>query len=474
MEGSETTQLTTIDDGNASPGNEGSSRELLGLALPLVVSQSFMTVQVFIDTLLLSWHNDLEMTASLPAVMWYWLPFGFLQVTAGYTSTFVAQYTGANRPHRVGPAVWQGIHFSLLTGLVFLVMAPAAPFLISLGGHSEALQTLETAYLRSLAFAAMPMLVMSAINGFFSGRGQTWTVLTIEVVGTTVNVALASVLIFGHAGFPEWGISGAGWATVAGSWASAVVAIIWFLRPTYRAEFSTGTGWRFDRDLFARLMRFGTPAGMQTFFDVLVFHLFLQLIGQLGDAAMGATTLAIRLNMVAFLPMMGLGQAISILVGQRLGADRPDLAEKSTYVGQRWMLGYMILVAGIYLGFPHALVSIFEGSRAPGNFAAVASIVPTLLICVAIYSVADALNLSFAFALRGAGDTRFVSLLTFSLAWPIMVGPTFVVVHLGASLYWAWGFATAYIMAMAVCFCWRFRNGKWKAMRVIEAVPEAA
>src|SRR5687767_7025493 len=92
------------------------SRELLKLAAPLILSQSFMTVQVFVDTILLSWHDAGEMAASLPAMMWFWLGFGFLQVTAGYTSTFVAQYTGAKRPQRVGPAVWQGIYFALFSG----------------------------------------------------------------------------------------------------------------------------------------------------------------------------------------------------------------------------------------------------------------------------------------------------------------------------------------------------------------------
>jgi len=80
-------------------------------------------------------------------------------------------------------------------------------------------------------------------------------------------------------------------------------------------------------------------------------------------------------------------------------------------------------------------------------------------------------NVSFAFALRGAGDTWFVSLLTFCLAWPIMVVPTFLVVQAGGSVYWAWVFATAHIIAMAVCFFFRFRSGKWKTMRVIEAAP---
>src|SRR5438132_3116111 len=126
----------------------GGSRELLALALPLMVSQGFMTVQVFVDTILLAWHDPREMAASFPAVMWFWLPFGLLQVTAGYVSTFVAQYTGAGRPRRVGPAVWQGVHFGVLAGLLFLLMVPAAPYLIAVGGHTPALQVLEVTYLR--------------------------------------------------------------------------------------------------------------------------------------------------------------------------------------------------------------------------------------------------------------------------------------------------------------------------------------
>jgi MATE family multidrug resistance protein len=455
---------------SGSPGL-GGSRELLTLALPLVVSQGFMTVQVFVDTILLSWHDPREMAASFPAVMWFWLAFGLLQVTAGYVSTFVAQYTGAGRPERVGPAVWQGIHFAALAGLLFLLMVPAGPYLIAIGGHTQALQVLEVTYLRCLCFAALPMLVMAAVNGFFSGRGQTWTVLAIEAAGTAVNVVLALVLIFGRAGFPELGIAGAGWATVTGSWTSALIAIWLLLRPEFREEFDTLRGWRLERELFGRLMKYGGPAGAQVFLDVLVFHVFVQLVGRLGEAAAGATTLTVRLNMVAFLPMLGLGQAVSILVGQRLGGDRPDLAERSAYTGLKWVFGYMCGVAAVYLLFPGVLVGVFRGDRDPESFAAVAAIVPSLLVCVAVYSLADSINVTFSYALRGAGDTRFVSLLTFMLAWPIMVVPTFAVVRSGGSIYWAWGFATAYIVAMAACFFWRFRTGRWKSMRVIEAAP---
>jgi MATE family multidrug resistance protein len=462
----------------------GGSRELLKLALPLILSQSFMTVQVFVDTILLSWHNPLEMTASFPAIMWYWLFFGVLQVTAGYTSTFVAQYTGANRPHRVGVAVWQGIHFAIVAGILFLVVVPLAPSLIALGQPPAELAPLEVIYLRCLAFAALPMLIIAAVNGFFSGRGQTWIVLGIEGFGTIVNILLACVLIFGEegvtklgipgiAGTPKMGIEGAGIATVVGSWAAALLALALMLRRKYRADYSTASGWKPERNLLLRLMRYGGPAGIQVFFDVLVFHLFTTLVVTLGVAAAGATTLTVRLNMIAFLPMMGLGQAICILVGQRLGENRPDIAEKSVYTGLKWSFGYMGLVALAYVSIPSLLVAPFEPDdpAKAAEFAEIVAVVPTLLLFVAFYSLTDSVNVSFAFALRGAGDTLFVTLLTFCLAWPLMVIPTALTVWLGGNVYWCWFFATLHIGGMAVCFWFRFRSGKWKSMRVIEQVP---
>ena len=462
----------------------GGSRELLKLALPLILSQSFMTVQVTIDRILLSRHNPDEVAASFPALMLFWLPFGFLQGTAGYVSTFVAQYTGAGRRHRVGPAVWQGIYFALFGGLLFLQMIPRGPYLVALGGHPPELQSLELLYLKYLTFAALPMALIAAVNGFFSGRGDTWTVLGIDAVGTMVNALLALVLIFGKLGFSEMGIEGAGIATLTGSWVSALFGLALLSRRKYREEYGTLSGWRLEGELFGRLLKYGGPNGIQMFLDVLAFTLFTFLVGRLGAAEMGATSVTITFNMVAFLPMIGLGQAVCILVGQRLGENKPELAERSTITGFRWMFGYILLVAITYISIPHLLLSAFASERDPEKFAAVAAIVPNLLICVAIYSLADSMNLSYSFALRGAGDTRFVTWLTFTFAWPLMVIPTYLVVtfredlaeqfpRMGDPVYWAWGFATIHIIAMSFCFWLRFRTGKWKKMRVIEPAERA-
>jgi MATE family multidrug resistance protein len=121
----------------------------------------------------------------------------------------------------------------------------------------------------------------------------------------------------------------------------------------------------------------------------------------------------------------------------------------------------------LYLLFPQWFYLIFRNTRDPME-PAVAAMVPTLLQFVSLYMLCDTLNIAFSFALRGAGDTRFVSIIVVVLAWPIMVIPTWAAFHYDWGLYWAWGFASAYIMVLGFVFLGRFKGGKWRSMRVIE------
>jgi MATE family multidrug resistance protein len=267
------------------------------------------------------------------------------------------------------------------------------------------------------------------------------------------------------------GIAGAGWATVIGSWASAIVGMAIFLKPAFQKQYATASGWKLEADLVWRYLKFGVPSGMQWMLEALSFTFFVLLVGQIGAAEANATSMTFTLNMFAFLPMMGLGQAVAVLVGQRLGENRPDLAERSTIIGVKWAFAYMVVIAIVYLALPQLLMMGFRppaDSPKAAEFEAVSAIVPKLLICVAIYSLADAVYVVFSFALRGAGDTRFVMWLTFILAWPVMILPTWWLVKHDYSIYWPWATATAYVGVMAICFGLRFRKGHWKTMRVIE------
>jgi MATE family multidrug resistance protein len=404
--------------------------------------------------------------------MLFWVPMAFLQNTASYATTFVAQYTGARQPHRVGPAVWQALYFSLTAGLGFLVLIPLADLLIALGGHSFNLQELETIYFRCLCFAASPILVTASVSSFFAGRGDSRTVLWINVVGLAVNAFFACGWIFGMWGFAKLGIAGAGWATVLGTSTSALLGLGLMLRPRFREEYHTVSGRRLEKDLFFRLMRFGLPNGILAGLDLLAFTVFLFLLGRLGDDELTASSIAFTLNLISFLPTYGLGQAVAVLVGQRLGEDRPDLAERTTWSGLRIALAYMFTIGLIYLLLPNLLAMVFQSESDPAQWQRIAGLIPGLLAFVALYSLFDAINVVFSFALRGAGDTRYVTLVAFALSWPVMVAPTWAAWQFRWGLYWAWAFASVYILLLALVFLFRFRQGKWRLMRVIESVPE--
>jgi len=450
---------------------EAGGRELLRLALPLILSNSVWTFQVMIDRVLLSHYSTDAVAAAMQAVVWWWTPFVLLQYTANYATTFVSQYLGAGRPERIGPAVWQALYFSVPAGLAFLGLIFLANPIFAAVGHEAAIQELEATYFRILCFSALPMLMTASVNSFFAGRGATWTVLIIDACGLAVNAVLAYTLILGNFGAPALGIVGAGWATVAGTSASAAVGIALFLRPRHRAEFHTLAGWRFESDLFRRLMRFGLPSGFQFFLDGLAFAFFLMLVGRMEKTAPGssaATSIAFSINMLAILPMLGVAQAVSVLVGQRLGGKRPDLAERTSWTGFRLAWLYMSAVAALYVLAPGLFLYLFENDHEAEKWSAVAERVPVLLRFVAVYSLFDSINLVFAFALRGAGDTRFVTVVALALSWPLMVLPTAAALHFNWGLYWAWTFVSSYVIALAVVFLLRFRVGRWKTMRVIE------
>jgi MATE family multidrug resistance protein len=310
----------------------GSTRELLRLAWPLVLGNSIWMAQIILDRVLLSRSNVAALAAGFASVTLFWGFLALFQFTANYATTFVAQYIGAERPERVGPVVWQALWFALLVGILFQALQPLAGSIVALAGHLEELQNLEIVYFRCLCLSALPTLLSAATTSFFAGRGDSRTVLVVNVAGLAVNSIAASILIFGLFGAPKLGIVGAGLATVLGTSTSAVLGFVLMLRPCHRRAFAV-SAWHFDAELFRRLLRFGVPNGIFAALDTLAWTIFLQLVGQFGTVDLAVTSIAFTLNLLVLFPMLGIGQAIEVLVGQRLGEDRPDLAERTTWRG---------------------------------------------------------------------------------------------------------------------------------------------
>jgi MATE family multidrug resistance protein len=440
------------------------------LAWPLILSNSCWTLQIVLDRVLLSRSSGEAVGAGISGAVLFWTPLCLLQYTANYATTFVAQYTGAGRPHRVGPVVGQALWFAVLSGLAFLLLIPVAGPLVALGGHTPHLQELETTYLRILCLSGLPTLITAAGCSFFAGRGDSRAVLLVNATGLCINGLCAYLLIFGQLGLPEMGIAGAGWAAVVGTSSSAVLVLCLLLRKRYREEFGNGAGWGFDRALFGRLMKFGLPNGIGAALDGVAWGCFLLLVGRLGEVELAVTSIVATLNLIAILPMFGVAQAVEVLMGQRLGEDRPDLAARSTWTGLGITAGFTVVVALAYVCIPELLARPFQSQHGTVSWEDVRLQVPILLNFVAVYCLFDCANLIFSFALRGAGDTRFVTVVALVLAWPVMILPTWASWAYGWGLNWAWAAASAYVIALALVFLARFLQGHWRMMRVIERV----
>ncbi len=451
---------------------ESGYREVLVLAIPLILSTGAWTIQHFVDRMFLTWYSPESIAAAMPAGILNFTVMCFFIGTAGYVSSFVAQYYGAKRYEKIGPALWQGIYLSIIGGIGFLFLIPLAEPFFRYVGHDSAVQANEVIYFKFLCFGALPVIASSSMSGFFSGRGKTWPVMWVNVLATVVNLILDYAMIFGHWGFAERGIQGAAIATVLSQYFAVAVFAALLFRAKFDTRYHTLRGWRFDKALFGRLLRFGMPNGIQFFIDIMGFTVFLMFIGRLGTTNLAATNIALNLNTLAFMPMIGFAIAVTVLVGRHIGNDRPDLAERGVYSSFHLTALYMGSIAAAFVLIPDLLLWPYAAQADPEEFEAIRKLVVLLLRFVAVYSLFDTFTLIFASAIKGAGDTRYAMFLMLTVSSCVLIIPSYVaLVRLKAGLYTGWTIASLYIIILSLMFLFRFLGGKWKSMRIIEETP---
>lgn len=462
----------TIDSISERWKSEGGYSEVLVLAIPLILSTGAWSIQHFVDRMFLTWYSPEAIAAAMPAGMLNFTIMCLFIGTSGYVNTFVAQYHGAGMSERIGPALWQGIYVAGIGGIVLISMIPFAEPIFRFIGHEKLVQEYETIYFQILCLGAAPSVASTALSSFFSGRGKTWPIMWVNFLATLVNLVMDYILIFGHFGFPELGIKGAAIATVLSSCFSFLVFFILVSKRAYNQRYHTLRGWQFDYSLFSRLLRFGLPTGVQFLLDIAGFTVFILLMGRLGIIPLAATNIAFNINTLAFMPMIGFGIAMSVLVGQNLGKNKPALAEKSVYSGFHLAFLYMATIALLYVLVPDIFLWPFAAQADPDSFMSIREITVVLLRFIAVYSIFDAMNIIFASALKGAGDTRYIMFMIFILSLIVLVIPSYVaVVFFHTGIYVGWAIASLYIIILGFVFLFRFLGGKWKSMRVIEEAP---
>ncbi len=448
-------------------------KNILQIAWPLIIANSFWNLQITIDRIFLGMYSTEALGAAMAVMGVFWVPMALLQQTAGYVTAFVAQYYGAEEKEKIGSSVWQSIYVSIIGGVLFLTLNLLSSWFFSQVGHSPSIQSLEVEYYNSLAFSALPTALVAAASGFFTGLGNTKMVTVINFTGLILNVILDYLFIFGNLGFPKMGAAGAGYATAIATLGAALFGLALVFRQENETLYRIRSSWKFDLGLIRQFLRFGLPSGLQWALEGMAFTVFLMIMGKMqnGPAVLAASSIAITIMMLSVLPSMGVAQSVMTLVGQHLGNHDPDEAEAVTYGGIKLCLIYMGAVGISFYIIPEFYISWFKNEENILLWKDTQYLAMQILKLVAIFTAMDSVYFNISFALKGAGDTKFVSFMALTIPWPLFVLPAYLMKDLPNAVFLSWGSVAVYAFIITGILFLRFKGGKWKKMSVIHPAP---
>lgn len=460
-----------ISDG-LSPGGYG---ELWKIAYPLIITNATHTVMQFVDRKFLAMNATDDVAAALPGGILAFTLFTFFMVTAGFTAAIVAQYHGRKNKKSCARVPWCGFYFALFSGLFCsLCLTYPGLLMIELGGHSQSLMGRESEYFQMIMPSGGFIFITAAFCSFFSGRGKTWIVAIVHFIASVSNILLDYMLIFGKFGAPKMGIGGAGLATTIACIIGAILAFCFFILHNQQ-DYPTRRYWHYNHHDMKRLIKFGTPAGLEIFFSVSAFTMIIFHIGRIGSTALAATTIALSINMLTFMPLLGISEATGIIVGKYVGANRHGYAEKVAFRAWKMSTLYMVLMGIFYIVFPEPLLEFFAPTK--GNdvaeFVNVMKIGRIILVFAAIYNIFNVLRFVFMGALRGAGDTRVPMWIIIACSWLILAPGGYIIMSvLKLDIYAVWVFLTCYGGLIGALIFLRFKSGAWKKIEMISRKPE--
>ena len=365
----------------------------------------------------------------------------------------------------------QGLILSVVAYPFMLALIPLGLASFRWAGHDPAQIPLESTYFRVLMYGTLIMLARSAISGFFSGIGRTRIIMFANIAALVVNTLLAWMLIFGRFGAPQMGMSGAALALLTGETVALLILLGAYLTPANRAEFAVDRAWRFDREVMWRLLRFGSPSGLELCINLTAFTSMIFMFHGYGEKTASAVTIAFNWDMVAFVPMIGLQIAVMSLVGQNMGAGDVAGAKRAAWSGMKLIVFYSGAMTLLFLLATDTLIGVFRPHPAPADFAEIARMARVMIMLMTVYLFSDGLFIVFSGAIRGAGDTTWAMVASALLHWGAALNVWVCTKWLRLDPVHAWSFYVLSFPVFGLVFWLRFRGGKWQRHRLAGTTP---
>lgn len=395
-----------------------------------------------------------ETIVSLPTVAISGLSIG---VTA-----IIARHVGARESSQAGVVAGQAMLLSLILGALFaIVLWLSADLLLWVyRAHPDVLE-LGRDYIRVNAPATVPVFVASCGVAILHGLGDTRTPMMVMITVEALAAGLGYVLITGFGGAPALGVLGAGISRAVAGTVGALVVLAVLVRGKGPVKYDLRTALALNWPEARRILRVGMPAFGDQLATQGAMNLYIITVSSLGTTVYAAHALAMRVLGLTYVPLNGLATAAAILVGQSLGARRPDLATRSGHLAQRYCVMIMACLGVITFVLAHQLIDVFTDDPEVIKVGAMG------LRLWALAMPAVATSLTLASGLRGAGDTRWVFILTAMGMWTMRVGMGALMVfvfRLGVLGAWM---SAVFDQGIRALLLWRrFEGGKWQKIQV--------
>ncbi|MCB9880079.1 MAG: MATE family efflux transporter [Planctomycetes bacterium] len=445
---------------------------ILLLAVPMVLEMGLESLFALVD---IFWVNRIDdgwaglestngaavaaigMTEGLISTV-YALAFGLgMAVTA-----MVARRVGEKDLKGAAVAGSQAIGLGLCVGL--LIGVPAAffaPELLSLMATDEHARAVEvgSGFARWSMASTVVIVLLFLQNAIFRGAGDPMLALKVLTVSNGLNLLLDPCLIFGVGPFPAMGVEGAAIATCTGRTVAVLYQFHLLTRGSGRVRLDRLVHIAFGPMWKMLKLSFGTVG--QFLIGTTSWLFLTKFVNEFGEQAGAGYTTGIRILLFALLPAWGLANAAATLVGQNLGAGRPDRAERAVWLTGFYDMLFLAVVTVVMELFPEVIVDVMaSGDEVRGHALA------TLRICASGY-VCYAWGMVAMQAFNGAGDTATPTWITFFCMWCVQLPLAYTLgfhTDLGPTgVFWSIPIAETVFAVVSVIL---FRRGRWRDVKV--------
>jgi putative MATE family efflux protein len=391
---------------------EGSlRRSIVVLAIPMILEMAMESLFGVVDMFFVARLGvDSLATVALTESLLV-LVFGIAMGLSMATTAYVARRIGEKDPEGAADGAVQAIAVGLLLAVVVGISAVlCAPQLLALMGASESVIRVGTQYTRILLGGSVTIFLLFLMNAVFRGAGDAALAMRVLWVANGINIVLDPCLINGWGPFPRLNVMGAAVATTTGR-GLGVALQVFLLTGGYSRVRIHARRIRVQWDVLWRLLKVSFTGILQFVIATASWTGLVRLCATFGSAAVAGYTVAIKIFMFVILPCWGMSGAAATLVGQSLGAKKPERAEEAVYKTGLYTMTYMGAMAVVFLVFAPRMAGLFTSDPE------VLLVASECLRIVSLGNICYAWGMVLVQAFNGAGDTRTPSLINFFCYW---------------------------------------------------------